>query len=134
MLQIELHAEINELYAVAASPELYPTLVEAGSVASILGMVAHENTDISIAAVGLIQEMTDPDIIAEEASAMGFVDALVAQVRRVYLSCTRFRTPPSSPLSSPHSHLLQRTNTACRTGWSSSCRTWGGWTRPTRRT
>ena len=35
--ELELHAEINELYAIAASPELYPTFVEAGSVNSILG-------------------------------------------------------------------------------------------------
>ena len=35
--ELELHAEINELYSVAASPELYPTFVEAGSVNSILG-------------------------------------------------------------------------------------------------
>ena len=49
--ELELHAEINELYAIAASPELYPTLVEAGSVVSILGTITHENTDISIASV-----------------------------------------------------------------------------------
>lgn len=36
--ELELHAEINELYAVAASPELYPTFVEAGSVTSVLGI------------------------------------------------------------------------------------------------
>ena len=35
--ELELHAEINELYAIAASPELYPTFVEAGSVNSLLG-------------------------------------------------------------------------------------------------
>lgn len=35
--ELELHAEINELYAVAASPELYPTFVDAGSVTSVLG-------------------------------------------------------------------------------------------------
>ena len=50
--ELELHSEINELYAIAASPELYPTLVEAGSVVSILGTITHENTDISIASVG----------------------------------------------------------------------------------
>jgi beta-catenin-like protein 1 len=75
--ELELHAELKELYAVAASPELYPVIVEAGSVASILGMITHENTDISIEAVGLIQEMTDVDAIQEEESAMAFIDALL---------------------------------------------------------
>lgn len=56
--EIELHAEIQELYAVAASPELYPVFVQAGAVNSILGCLTHENTDISIAAIGLLQEMT----------------------------------------------------------------------------
>jgi beta-catenin-like protein 1 len=56
--EMELHAEIQELYAVAASPELYPILVQTGAVTSILGCLAHENTDISIAAIGLLQEMT----------------------------------------------------------------------------
>ena len=35
--ELELHADINELYAIAASPELYTTFVEAGSVNSVLG-------------------------------------------------------------------------------------------------
>jgi hypothetical protein len=56
--EMELHAEIQELYAVAASPELYPILVQTGAVTSVLGCLAHENTDISIAAIGLLQEMT----------------------------------------------------------------------------
>ena len=37
--EIELNNEIQELYAVAASPELYPVLVQSGAVASILGML-----------------------------------------------------------------------------------------------
>ena len=31
----------------AASPELYPILLKHGSIDSLLGMVVHENTDIS---------------------------------------------------------------------------------------
>lgn len=36
--EVELHAELEELCAVAASPELYPILVSEGAVTSILGM------------------------------------------------------------------------------------------------
>lgn len=64
--EMELHAEIQELYAVAASPELYPVLVQAGAVASILGCLTHENTDISIAAIGLLQEMTEVDTLEDQ--------------------------------------------------------------------
>ncbi len=77
--ELELHAEIQELFAIAASPELYPILVQTGSVTSLLGMITHENTDISITTVGLLAEMTDVDaVLEEEEKAMVFVDALVA--------------------------------------------------------
>lgn len=80
--EIELHKEINDLYAVSASPDLYPILVEAGSISSILGMVAHENTDISISAVGLLLELMDPETILESDEAICVVDAFLdGQVR-----------------------------------------------------
>ena len=60
------------MYAVAASPELYSILVQTGAVSSILGMITHENTDISIATVGLLQEMTDTDTILEEREEVRF--------------------------------------------------------------
>ncbi|KAJ1433677.1 Catenin-beta-like protein [Ochromonadaceae sp. CCMP2298] len=78
--EIELHAEVENLFAVAASPELYPILVDAGAVDSILGLLAHENTDISIAIVNLIQEMTDADAVSEQLeAAMTFVHAFTAR-------------------------------------------------------
>jgi beta-catenin-like protein 1 len=45
------------------------------------GMVTHENTDISIAAISLLQEMTDVDLSSgddERASVMSFVRAFEA--------------------------------------------------------
>jgi beta-catenin-like protein 1 len=75
--EIELHKEINNLYAVSASPELYPVVVESGSVPSILGMIAHDNTDISIAAIGLLLELTDPDTVLESDDAEVLIDSLL---------------------------------------------------------
>lgn len=75
--ELELNNEIQELYALAASPELYPILLESGSLVSVLGMITHENTDISIAAIGLIQEMTDPTTLLEEEEAIHLVDAFL---------------------------------------------------------
>jgi len=80
--EVELHAEIQELHAVAASPELYYILVDTKAVNSILGMITHDNTDISIGAVSLLQEMTDVDLSSEDederASVMQFVEAFIA--------------------------------------------------------
>ena len=77
--EAELHQEIVGLYSLAASPELYPLMVELNCVASVLGMVAHENTDISLAAVGLLQEMTDPEVLETEPSAEVLIKAIIKE-------------------------------------------------------
>lgn len=74
--EIDLNAEINELYPLAASPELYSTFVQSGSLVSVLGMITHENTDISLSTIGLLQELTDPATLVEE-DAMVLVDAFI---------------------------------------------------------
>jgi beta-catenin-like protein 1 len=87
--EIELYEEINNLFVVSASPELYPTLIESGSVVSILGMIAHENTDISLASIGLINELTDPETVLETEEAIQLVDALIdGQVYQSLLTTT----------------------------------------------
>lgn len=78
--EFELHKEIEELHVVAASPELYPILVQTNAINSILGLITHENTDISIAAVSLLQELTDVDTIAEQQEqTLPFIDALAKE-------------------------------------------------------
>lgn len=64
--EIELHDELQELFPVAAAPELFPLFVSLGAVKSILGVLTHENTDISLAALSLLQELTDPDAFTVE--------------------------------------------------------------------
>ncbi len=78
--EFELHKEIEELHVIAASPELYPILVQTNAVNSILGLITHENTDISIAAISLLQELTDVDTITEqEEHTLPFIDALAKE-------------------------------------------------------
>lgn len=64
--EIELAVEIQKLAAVAMNPELYSILIQAGSVSSILGMIAHENTDISAATIKLVEEITSPKVTDSE--------------------------------------------------------------------
>ena len=124
--------EVKNLYAVAASPDLYPQFVEFGAVRSLLvglgatgrtryrsrrhhhtdhhthyhthhnihhaphhhttspphhlthlvfqGLLSHENTDISISVLALLQELMDPETAVEAEEEMGaFVDALVKE-------------------------------------------------------
>ena len=51
--EIGLNVEINNLYTLAASPELYPAFIQSGSLQSVMGMITHENTDISINTIGI---------------------------------------------------------------------------------
>jgi hypothetical protein len=75
--EIELHAAISDLTTVAASPELYPILVESNSVKTILGMITHENTDISLASVSLLDELIDASVLADVPEARPFIDAVL---------------------------------------------------------
>jgi len=59
--EVELHDVLQELHVVATAPELYSIIIDLNSVSSLIGLLAHENTDVAIATVNLLQEMTDTD-------------------------------------------------------------------------
>lgn len=73
--EIELNEAVEELHVVATVPELYPALVELGTVKTLLSLLSHDNTDISIAVVDLLQEMTEVEEQEEDES--GGAEALV---------------------------------------------------------
>ena len=78
--ELELNDEIQKLHIIATVPEYYPVLVETNVVQTLLGMLSHDNTDISLAVVDLLQELTDIDTLAEnEEEAEGLVDALLGE-------------------------------------------------------
>jgi len=62
--ELELFQALKGLHAVAAAPELFPVFVKTRCVPSLLGLLAHENADISVDVLDLLQEMTG----AEDAS------------------------------------------------------------------
>lgn len=63
--EFELHKEIEDFHIIAAFPELYSVLIQNNAINTLFGLITHENTDISIAAISLIQEMTEADTLAE---------------------------------------------------------------------
>ncbi|XP_037085775.1 LOW QUALITY PROTEIN: beta-catenin-like protein 1 [Pollicipes pollicipes] len=79
--ELELHEAIQALHAVATAPELYTRLVQLGTVASLLALLGHDNTDIAIAVIDLLQELTDveTDTEAGERGAERLVAALLEQ-------------------------------------------------------
>ena len=46
-------------------PHMYPIMVDTNCVSTLLGLLSHENTDIAVAAVEVLQEVTDVDTMNE---------------------------------------------------------------------
>ena len=63
--EMELHDGVRELQNVSTVPHHYPIMVELNCVSTLLGLLSHENSDIAVAAVDVIQELTDVDTMNE---------------------------------------------------------------------
>lgn len=78
--EMELYETLQELHVVATNPDLYPLMVELGAVPSLLELLSHENTDIAVGVVDLLQELIDVDILNEsQKGADTLIDALLEQ-------------------------------------------------------
>ncbi|KAI9499627.1 Catenin-beta-like protein [Zychaea mexicana] len=60
--EADLDEEIKNLATLTEAPHLYPEIVKLGSVPSIMSLLSHENTDIAIDAIDLINELIDEDV------------------------------------------------------------------------
>lgn len=63
--ELDLHTVLQELKTIATVPDLYPVLVELHGLHSLLELLAHPNTDIAVAIVDMLQEVTDVDILGK---------------------------------------------------------------------
>ncbi|RBR07357.1 uncharacterized protein FIESC28_10700 [Fusarium coffeatum] len=75
--EADLDADIKGLSLLSEHPELYTEFVKTGCVASLVSLLAHENTDIAIDAIEIMGELTDEDVSAEEEQWNGLVDAMM---------------------------------------------------------
>ncbi|KAF7831176.1 beta-catenin-like protein 1 [Senna tora] len=76
--EVELHEELQKLKILAGAPELYPDLVNLNVVPSIVDLLNHDNTDIAIDVVQLLQDLTDEDVLEDnDEPAKVLVDTLV---------------------------------------------------------
>uniref|UniRef100_A0A8C4PXJ6 Beta-catenin-like protein 1 n=1 Tax=Eptatretus burgeri TaxID=7764 RepID=A0A8C4PXJ6_EPTBU len=76
--ELDLNDTIQEMHVLATIPEQYHLLVELDAVNSLLGLLGHDNTDIAIAVVDLLQELTDIDAVSgSEEGAQMLTDALL---------------------------------------------------------
>ena len=76
-------SEINlhKLSILAGAPKLYLDLVNLNAIPSILNLLAHDNIDIAVNVVQLLQDLTDPNVFEDneesDEPARVLVDALV---------------------------------------------------------
>ncbi|GAB7351759.1 hypothetical protein MBLNU459_g2338t1 [Dothideomycetes sp. NU459] len=75
--EADLDAEIKALSSLSEHPELYPEFAKIGCAASLVSILAHENTDIAIDAIEIISELTDEDIEAEQDAWDSLVEAML---------------------------------------------------------
>ena len=86
--EADLDADVKALSILSEHPNLYEEFSKLGCVASLVSLLSHENTDIAIDAIEIINELTDEDVEAEQAQWDVLVDALVCTVILVLPSFT----------------------------------------------
>lgn len=87
--EADLDTEIKSLSILSEHPELYEEFAKLGCVGSLVSLLSHDNTDIAIDVIQIINELTDEDVQAEQEQWDSLVNALV---RADIPSYTRF--PP----------------------------------------
>lgn len=75
--EADLDSEIKALSILSEHPSLYGEFSKLGCVSSLVSLLSHENTDIAIGAIEIIDELTDEDVEAEQAQWDALVDAMV---------------------------------------------------------
>ncbi|CAG8532100.1 2926_t:CDS:10, partial [Racocetra fulgida] len=76
--EADLDEGIKHLLTLTEVPDLYSQVVQMGAIPSIVSLLSHENTDIAIDVVELLNELTDEDVVAEndEDAMKVFIDSL----------------------------------------------------------
>ncbi|KAI4389358.1 hypothetical protein MLD38_001590 [Melastoma candidum] len=77
--EVDLHDDLQKLRVLAGGSELYPDLVALNAVPSLLGLLSHDNIDIAIEVVNLLQDLTDEDVMDDDnpEPVIVLVDALI---------------------------------------------------------
>ncbi|CAF9929651.1 hypothetical protein IMSHALPRED_007969 [Imshaugia aleurites] len=75
--EVDLDTDIKALSILSEHPELYEEFAKLGCVSSLVSLLSHDNTDIAIDAIEIINELTDEDVEAEQEQWDALVDAML---------------------------------------------------------
>ena len=84
--EADLDSDIKALSILSEHPELYAEFAKLGCVNSLVGLLAHENTDIAIDIVEIISELTDEDVDAGQSQWDALVDSMVRSSLPTYVT------------------------------------------------
>ncbi|KAK5011314.1 hypothetical protein LTR28_004031 [Elasticomyces elasticus] len=77
--EADLDAEIKALSILSEHPELYSEFARIGCAGSLVGLLAHDNTDIAIGAMEIISELLDDNGQAEQGQWDSLVNAMIEE-------------------------------------------------------
>lgn len=87
--ELELNDEIQKLHVVATVPEHYPVLIEVNTIQTLVGLLSHDNSDLAIAVIDLLQELTDVDTLNEsEEEAERLIEAFLGEQVGCHAICS----------------------------------------------
>ena len=75
--EADLDDDIKALSILSEHTDLYEEFAKLGCVSSLVSLLSHENTDIAIDAIEIINELTDDDVVAQQHQWDALVDALL---------------------------------------------------------
>ncbi|EGD78702.1 hypothetical protein PTSG_01681 [Salpingoeca rosetta] len=76
--EVQLHDEIKGFSVAATAPQHYGALIRLNTPATLIALLGHENTDIVVATINVLQEMTDLETSTQGIEqAAKFADALM---------------------------------------------------------
>lgn len=75
--EADLDADIKALSILSEHSELYEEFAKLGCVSSLVSLLSHDNTDIAIDSVEIINELTDENVEAEQEQWDALVDAML---------------------------------------------------------
>lgn len=73
----DLDSDVKTLSILSQHPELYTDFARLGCVASLVGLLAHENTDVAIGVLDVLDELTDENVTADDEQWGALVDAML---------------------------------------------------------
>lgn len=95
--ELALDEAVVALKPLASSPALYPEFLRLNALEAVLALLVHENTDIGLAAISLLNELLDSDVVGEDERARALPEAFLKQGGHAALLATLQRLDEGQP-------------------------------------